>query len=113
MSQDVLVILNSSRFGQGNPQLGERLMKTFLSSLATGKTRPTAILLYNSAVVLASSESPVLEDLQTLEKEGIEILVNEESLSFYSLDAALKAGTSCPLADMSEKMMNADLIVKP
>ena len=33
MSQDVLVVLNSSRFGQGNPQLGERLMKNFLNSL--------------------------------------------------------------------------------
>lgn len=113
MSQDVLVILNSSRFGQGNPQLGERLMKSFLSSLATSKSRPTSILLYNSAVVLASDESPVLSSLQALEKEGIEILVNEESLSFYSLDEALKVGASCPLSVMSEKMMNADLIVKP
>lgn len=113
MSQDVLVVLNSSRFGQGNPQLGERLMKSFLNSLVSNSTRPTAILLYNSAVVLASEESAVLEDLQTLEKEGIEVLVNEESLSFYNLDTVLKAGKSCPLSEMSEKMMNADLIVKP
>ena len=113
MSQDVLVVLNSSRFGQGNPQLGERLMKSFLKSFSTNETRPTAILLYNSAVVLASEESAVLEDLQALEKEGIEILVNEESLSFYNLDTVFKVGKSCPLSEMSEKMMNADLIVKP
>lgn len=110
---EVLVILNSSRFGQGNPQLGEKLMKAFLESLSQAETKPAAILLYNSAVMLATSQSPLCDALAALEKAGVEILVNEESLDFYALSPILKAGKTVDMAAMSEKMLNASLIVKP
>ncbi len=110
---EVLVVLNSSRFGQGNPQLGEKLMVSFLESLADLDAKPRAILLYNSAVVLATDQSAVLPALDTLEKLGVEILVNEQSLTFYNLGGNRKVGQPCDMATMSRRMMNAALIVKP
>lgn len=110
---DVLVVLNSSRFGQGNPQLGEKLMKSFLESLSQSETKPKAILLYNSAVVLSTDQSPVCETLQALEEAGVEILVNEDSLTFYSLGGVRKAGSPVSMEDMASRMLNASLIVKP
>ncbi|MBF0579745.1 hypothetical protein IM774_08140 [Erysipelotrichaceae bacterium RD49] len=110
---EVLVVLNSSRFGQGNPQLGEKLMVSFLESLADLDAKPRAILLYNSAVVLATDQSAVLPALDTLEKLGVEILVNEQSLTFYNLGGNRKVGQPCDMATMSQRMMNAALIVKP
>lgn len=111
--REVLVVLNSSRFGQGNPRLGESLMKEFLRSVLVGDSHPAAILLYNSAAALACKDSPVLETLKALEEGGCEILVNTESLEFYSLEEALEAGKSELLKPMTERMLHADLILKP
>lgn len=112
-SHDVLVVLNSSRFGQGNPQLGEKLMKAFLEALKGSEERPRAILLYNAAVVLATDQSPVCPLLQSLEEDGIEILVNEDSLTFYGLGSVRKVGEPVSMEDMTARMLGASLILKP
>lgn len=110
---EVIVVLNSSRFGQGNPHLGEKLMQSFLSSLQSLSTRPTSILLFNTAIVLSTSQSPVCEELEKLANAGIEILVNEESMEFYALNSIQKVGRLANMEEMSQKMLEASLIVKP
>ncbi len=113
MSDEVIIVFNSSRFGQGNPQLGEKLMISFLESLADQSAKPRAILLYNSAVVLATSQSPASTQLDTLEKMGVEILVNEQSLAFYNLGSVRTVGKPADMTAMTERMLNAGLVVKP
>lgn len=110
---EVIVVLNSSRFGQGNPQLGEKLMKLFFAQLEKTQQTPAAILLYNTAVILACQDSPVQEAMEALVKAGVDVLVNEESLEFYSLGTQLKAGHSTPLAEMTERMLSAQTLIKP
>ena len=108
-----IVVLNSSRFGQGNPRLGESLMEDFLDTLAKSVNVPQAILLYNSAVVLACKDSKLLKPLKALADLGCKVLVNEESLVFYSLAANLECGEPTSLKDMTESMMEADAVIKP
>lgn len=108
-----IVVLNSSRFGQGNPRLGESLMEDFLDTLAKSVNVPQAILLYNSAVVLACKDSKLLKPLKALADLGCKVLVNEESLVFYSLAANLEYGEPTSLKDMTECMMEADAVIKP
>ncbi len=112
-TNEVLIVLNSSRLGQGNPRLGESLMNSFIESVLAQDARPAAILLYNSAVVLATSQSPICPVLQKCAQEGIDVLVNQESLEFYSLDGALQAGHSSSMSAMTSRMLNAAVIVKP
>ena len=109
----IVVALNSSRFGQGNPRLGESLMKDFLQSVSTEKNRPDAILLYNSAVVLACQDSELHAQLETLEKAGTAILANQESLEFYSLSERLVCGKSADMEQMSTVLMQAAKVIKP
>ena len=113
VSNEVLIVLNSSRLGQGNPRLGESLMTSFLESVLTGQARPVAILLYNSAVVLATDQSPVCPVLKKCADPGIDILVNQESLEFYSLDKSVCAGHPASMDEMTQRMMNAATVVKP
>ena len=108
-----VLVLNSSRFGQGNPRLGESLMEDFLKTVANSDSRPAAILLYNSAVGLACKDSKMLEPLQALAEGGCDILVNEESLIFYSLAANLEAGKPSSIEDMTKRMLAADVVIKP
>lgn len=113
LSNESILVLNSSRFGQGNPRLGESLMKGFLEALSLSESAPAAVLLYNSAVVLACKESPVLEQIKALEKGGCAICVNQESLEFYSLEGSLEAGKPMDISAMTKRMLDADVILKP
>ena len=63
---ETVIVLNSSRFGSGNPRLGESLMKDFLDCLSKADPKPDALLLYNTAATLASKDSPVLEEMKKL-----------------------------------------------
>ncbi len=110
---EVIVVLNSSRFGQGNPHLGEKLMSAFLASLNASSNKPTSILLFNTAIVLSTTQSPVWEELDKLAQAEVDILVNEESMEFYALNSIQKVGRLVSMEEMSEKMLNASLIVKP
>lgn len=103
--------LTSSRFGQGNPRLGESLMEDFLKTLSGNPARLTTLLLANSAVVLACSDSPLCPLIQKLEEEGMEILVNQESLAFYSLEAKMEAGQTIDAAGMTERLIKADQVI--
>lgn len=108
-----IVILNSSRFGQGNPRLGESLMNDFFEALAGMENIPDAILFYNSAVNLCCQEPGILNPLHSLEKRGCRILVSASSLNFYNLNKDLKAGTILSMEEMAELMMSADTVIKP
>lgn len=112
-SSETIVVLNSSRFGQGNPRLGESLMEDFLAVCAKSNHRPDALFLYNSAVVLACKDSKVLDSLKALEKSGCFIAVNAESLVFYSLQTQLECGEECSIDEMSERLLAADAVIKP
>lgn len=113
LNREFLINLSSSRYGQGNPRLGESLMKSFLTSLGRQDPLPDAILLSNSAVILACKDSTALEELGALEKAGVEILVNEESLAFYSLEQSLLLGKATSLSDMTQRLAQGGQILMP
>lgn len=106
-----VLFLTSSRFGQGNPRLGEMLMKDFLTSLPENKYVPSAIILVNSAVVLACSQSELHPLVAAIEQAGVKVLVNEESLSFYSMESSLQAGQPCSAQKMSDCLLAAESVI--
>lgn len=108
-----IIVLNSSRFGQGNPRLGESLMNDFFEALAGMDNIPDAVLFYNSAVNLACAEPGIINPLQSLEKRGCRLMISASSLNFYNLNKELKAGTIASMEEMAEMMMSADSVIKP
>lgn len=113
MKTGSVLVLNSSRFGQGNPRLGESLMNDFLAGAADSPLCPAAVILYNTAVVLACKDSVVLSMLQAMEEKGVSVLVNSESLDFYSLTEQLEAGKPCSMAEMTDILFEAETVIKP
>lgn len=105
------LLVQSSRFGQGNPRLGEQLMESFLKSLKTSTACPDTIILSNSAVVLACGQSDLHPLLASLEEENIRILVSEESLSFYSMEADLKAGQAAGMDEITACLCQAQSVI--
>ena len=62
---------------------------------------------------LTCEGSPLLEDLKTLEAEGVEILSCGTCLGFYGLKEKLAIGSVSNMYEIVEKQMNADRILRP
>ena len=108
-----VVVISSSYMGTGDDELGAALMKGFIYALSQQDELPKTILFYNSGAKLACEMSPTLEDLMSLEANGVEILTCGTCLNHYGLTEKLKVGGVTNMYVITEKMMQADLIVKP
>lgn len=108
-----VVVISSSYMGTGDDELGAALMKGFIYALSQQDELPKTILFYNSGAKLTCEMSPTLEDLMSLEANGVEILTCGTCLNHYGLTEKLKVGGVTNMYVIAEKMMQADLIVKP
>ena len=88
-------------------------MKAFVFALTKQDVLPETVLLYNRGAFLSCDGSDSLEDLKTLEAQGVEILTCGTCLNHYGLTDKLKVGTVTNMYVIAEKMTQASLIVKP
>ena len=111
--KNTVVVLASATMGAGDEELGEILMKGFIYALSQQEELPATILLYNGGAKISCEESPSLEDLRSLEAQGVEILTCGTCLNHYGLTDKLKVGDVTNMYVIAEKMTQSDLIVKP
>ncbi len=67
-----VVFVNSDRIGDGEAELGLKLMQSFLYSLARTDAKPSAVLFMNSGVRLTFDGSAALDDIKLLAEGGVE-----------------------------------------
>ena len=111
--RDTVVVISSRYMGDGDEQLGRILMKGFIFALTQQEELPSAILFYNSGAFLTCEGSPELEDLKTLESQGVEIMTCGTCMNHYGLNDSLKVGSVTNMYAIVETMMQAGHIVKP
>lgn len=111
--KNIVVVLSSATMGTGDEELGKILMKGFIYALSQQEELPTTILMYNGGAHISCEDSPSLEDLRSLEAQGVEILTCGTCLNHYGLTDQLKVGEVTNMYVIAEKMTQADLIVKP
>ncbi len=111
--KDTLVVISSQFVGEGDPELGNILMKSFLYALSQQEELPGCILFYNGGAKITTADTPMLEDIKSMEAQGVEILTCGTCLNHYGLSDQLKAGGVTNMYTIVEKMMKADRIIKP
>ena len=111
--KNTVVVISSSCMGEGDPELGTALMKSYIYALSQQDQLPATILFYNGGVKLACEDAPTLEDLKSMEAQGVEILACGTCLNFYGLSEKLQVGTVTNMYVIAEKMSQASLIIKP
>jgi len=109
----VVVAIASDRMGSGNDELGKVLIKGFIFALTQQDQLPSAILFYNGGATLTTEGSASLEDLKSLEAQGVEILTCGTCLNYYGLSDKLAVGEVTNMYVIVEKLTGADLVVKP
>lgn len=109
----IVAVISSPNMGDGDEELGRTLMKGFIYALSQQDVLPETILFYNGGAALSCEGSPALEDLKSLEAQGVEILTCGTCLDFYGLKDKLQVGEVTNMYVIVEKMTGAHLIVKP
>lgn len=108
-----VVVISSAAMGNGNDELGHTLMKGFLYALSQLEKLPEKILFYNRGVTWTTEGSDSLEDLRSMEEQGVEILSCGTCLNFYGLTDKLKVGSVTNMYDIVESMAKADKVIRP
>ena len=72
--KNIVVAISKDHMGEGEEALGKTLLKAFIFALTQQDALPKTILFYNSGAFVTSTEGPSIEDLKTLEAQGVDIV---------------------------------------
>lgn len=109
---NTVVAIASACMGHGDKELGSTLMKGFLYALAQQEELPRTILLYNGGAKLSVEGAVTVEDLKSMEAQGVEILTCGTCLNFYGLQDKLAVGSVTNMYTIVEKLMQAEKVIK-
>ena len=90
---NTVVVISSDRMGTGNDELGKVLIKGFIFAVTEG--------------------SDSLEDLKSLEAQGVEIMTCGTCLDYYGLKDKLAVGSVTNMYSIVETQAKATKIIKP
>ncbi|MFH1687277.1 MAG: sulfurtransferase-like selenium metabolism protein YedF [bacterium] len=86
------LMLKSDQIGDGEPDLGAKLMTLFLTSLLDTGRIPTKILCLGTGVFLTTQGSPVTDLLQRFAEAGAQVLSCGTCLEYYDRAEKLVVG---------------------
>lgn len=110
---NTVVVVSSDRMGSGNDELGKVLIKGFIFAVTQLDTLPKTMLFYNGGATLTAEGSDSLEDLKSLEAQGVEIMTCGTCLDYYGLKEKLAVGTVTNMYSIVETMASAGKIISP
>jgi len=98
--------------GTGDPQLGRKLLKTFLQKLVDSDVKVDAVGCVNSGVLLTSEGSEVLVSLKKLEEKGTQIITCGTCLDHLNLRDKLIIGGVGTMDQTVQVMATAERIIR-
>ena len=110
---DTVVAIDTNVMGRGSDELGTTLLKGFVYAVSQLPELPKTIILYNGGVQLAVNGSDSLQDLQEMERQGVEVLACGTCLNYYGLADQLAVGSVTNMYTIVEKLAGAGKIIKP
>lgn len=110
---NTVVAIGSDCMGSGDDELGRTLMKGFLYALSQLEQLPKTILFYNGGVKLTVNGAVSVEDLKSMEAQGVQILACGTCLNYYGLTEELAVGSVTNMYAIVEAMNEADKVIRP
>ena len=99
--------------GSGNDELGKVLIKGFIYAVTQLDKLPKTMLFYNGGATLTCEGSDSLEDLKSLEAQGVNIMTCGTCLDYYGIKEKLAVGSLTNMYVIAETMAGADKIIRP
>ena len=87
-----VVAISDDRMGKGDEDFSRSLLEGFIYALTEQDKLPEKVIFYNRGVFLTAENEKTIEDLKTLEDQGVEILSCGLCLGNYKLKEKLAVG---------------------
>lgn len=110
---NTVVAIGSAVMGHGDDGLGKTLMKGFVYALSQLEELPKTIIFYNGGASIPIEGSVSVEDLKSMEAQGVEIMTCGTCLEFYGLTDKLAVGQIANMYTIAEKLSSAAKVIKP
>jgi len=104
------VFFLNATIGQGNEELGSKLLSAFIYTLTERKENPEYLLFMNNGVKLCIESSSTLENLQLLEKSGVQLLVCGTCLNYLGVNDQLRVGKVSNMYDIAEVLLTKSIL---
>lgn len=110
---DFVVAVGSDCMGSGADELGHALMKGFIYAVSQLETLPKTMLFYNGGAKVTIEGSVSIEDLKSMEAQGVEILTCGTCLNYFGLTDKLAVGSATNMYSIVEKLAGAGKVIRP
>jgi selenium metabolism protein YedF len=107
------VVISSELMGQGDDDLGRKLMKSFFVALSCLESLPSHVMFYNSGVKLTVNDSEVIEILHEIENKGVSIHICGTCTDFYNITDKISIGKITDMYVITQKLSETGNIIKP
>ncbi|MBD3223363.1 MAG: sulfurtransferase-like selenium metabolism protein YedF [Caldithrix sp.] len=105
--------LNSDKMGHGEPQLGRKLMASFLKELAESSVQVDMIGCVNDGIFLTTEGSPVIDSLKRMKEDGAQIATCGTCLDYHQRQDKLLIGDVGTMDQTVDIMGMADKVIQP
>jgi selenium metabolism protein YedF len=109
--RSTVVYVPSETLGRGDEALGGVLMAAYLDTLAQFAQEISHVIFINSGVKLAVEGSPVLEQIQALERMGAQVLCCGTCLNHFRLADRLRVGSISNMLAILEVISRAGRVM--
>ena len=111
MDNHTVLLFTRNGLGQAPEDLQQGLAVKFLGLLVQSGQLPAKILFYTDGVKLACQGSAVVELLQTIEAQGVELVLCKTCLDYFHLTDQVAVGIVGGMPDIIEAMQKAGKVV--
>ena len=110
--KNIVLVFKTDGMGISDDQpLKENLAKTFLTLTRQMDPLPKAICFYTDGVKLACEGSLLLDELSTLEENGVRLILCQTCLNTYKLNDRVRVGIVGGMGDIITAMWQADKVI--
>jgi sulfur relay (sulfurtransferase) complex TusBCD TusD component (DsrE family) len=97
--------------GVADAALQHTLLRKYLLLLQESNTLPGAICFYTSGVKMAVEGSPVLDVLQSMEAQGVRLIICKTCLDYYGLVDKVRVGIVGGMGDIIAAQALANKVI--
>ncbi|WP_321375496.1 DsrE family protein [uncultured Draconibacterium sp.] len=109
--KNTLIQITHNGMGPGNEELGQLLVKNYLTLLCEEAKLPKVITFYNEGVKLICSGSEALESLQQLAEKGVKLVACKTCLNHFQILDKVEVGIPGTMVDIMHFQKVAEKIV--
>ena len=109
----LLLLIKSNMMGDGEPDLGEKLLRAFMTQLLESGAVPARIIFLNTGIFLTTEGSYLQDLLERFESQGSEILSCGTCLEYYKRTDRLVVGKPTNMRATVDALMKFRKVLQP